>query len=59
MEENKKRKLIKILLWCLIGLALASIIAMSIATAVIKSKTDETNRDNRQIEDVLDEQISL
>lgn len=54
MEENKKRKLIKILLWCLLGLALASIIAMSIATAVIKSKTDETNRDNSQIEDVLD-----
>lgn len=55
MEENKKRKLTKILLWCLLGLVLASIIAMSIATSIIKKKTDDLNKDNQQMEDILDE----
>lgn len=55
MEEKKKRKLIKILLWCLLGLVLASIIAMSIAANIYKDKTDDLNKENQQIEDVLDE----
>lgn len=55
MEENKKRKLIKILLWCLLGLALASVITMSIASNIYKDKTDKLNKDNQHIEDVLNE----
>lgn len=56
MEENKRKKITKILLWCLLGLALASIVAMSIATSVIKNKTDDLNKENQQIEDTLGEE---
>lgn len=56
MEENKRKKITKILLWCLLGLVLASIVAMSIAASVFKDKTDKLNKDNQQIEDTLGEE---
>lgn len=56
MEENKRKKITKILLWCLLGLVLASIIAMSITASVFKDKADKLNKENQQIEDALGEE---
>lgn len=55
MEENKRKKITKILFWCLLGLVLASIIAASIAIAVINDNTEKLKKDNQQIEDILSE----
>lgn len=56
MEENKRKKVVKILLWCLLGLVLASIVAMSITASVFKDKTADLDKENQQIEDTLGEE---
>lgn len=55
MEEDKRKKIIKIVLWCLLGLVLAFIIGSSIASAVFKDKKENLDKNNQQIEDILSE----
>ena len=58
MEEAKKKKTLKILSWCLLAVAIAAIIVMSIVSSVLKDKADDINNDNSQIEEILPPQTS-
>ncbi len=58
MEEAKKKKTLKILSWCLLAVAIAAIIVMSIVSSVLKDKADDINKDNSQIEEILPPQTS-
>lgn len=58
MEEAKKKKTLKILSWCLLAVAIAAIIVMSIVSSVLKDKADDINKDNSHIEEILPPQTS-
>ncbi len=58
MEGAKKKKTLKILSWCLLAVAIAAIIVMSIVSSVLKDKADDINKDNSQIEEILPPQTS-
>lgn len=58
MEDEKKKKILKILGWCAFALAIIAIVTMSIVSSVLKDKTDDINKDNGQIEEILPPQTS-
>ena len=53
MDEEKRKKILKILGWCAFILAVVAIVTMSIVSSVLKDKTANTEKDNQQIEEVL------
>lgn len=61
MQEEKRKKVFKIISWVAFGLAVLAIIIMCIVSAVYKKETSVIEDENQQIEDILkeEEQASL
>lgn len=53
MQEEKRKKIIKISLIVLFALVAVAIIAMLISSAIIKKDTQDLQQENSQIEEVL------
>lgn len=53
MQEEKRKKTIKISLIVLFALVVVAIIAMLISSAIIKKDTQDLQQENSQIEEVL------
>ena len=53
MQEEKRKKIIKISLIVLFALVVVAIIAMLISSAIIKKDTRDLQQENSQIEEVL------
>lgn len=56
MQEEKTKKILKIVAWALFILAIIAIIVMCIVSAVIKQDAQSIQDDNQQIEDILGEE---
>lgn len=53
MQEEKRKKIIKISLIVLFALVAVAIIAILISSAIIKKDTQDLQQENSQIEEVL------
>ena len=53
MQEEKRKKIIKISLIVLFALVVIAIMAMLISSAIIKKDTQDLQQENSQIEEVL------
>lgn len=53
MQEEKRKKIIKISLIVLFALVVVAIIAMLISSAIIKKDAQDLQQENSQIEEVL------
>ena len=56
MEKEKKQKILKIVGWVLIAVAVIAIVAMNIVSCSYRKDADDLNDKNSQIEDILDDQ---